>query len=507
MKKTLLCLIILFTLNNLTFAITINEENQIYNDAKIAINNQDFKTAINLIQKIVSANPNNLTALNYLATIYSWNNQFDLALNYYQQVLNTDKNNFDANMGKAKIYSWQGHLPQALSILKNLQQLYPNNIELFCNLGRISRWNHEFNLSRIYLNEGLKIDPNNFNLLLELGLLDLDVLDFQSAALVFANLNDHYPDNKMIANYLKMANIELKPKMNAVYLYSDIFDIDYLKNNQNKKIRQNKYSIGYEQNIFPKTALSVKYTVGPQVGYDAFSQIIDYTVSAENLSLKLKYTFTDLFDINLGFDAIRFTNLSDTLRPLNIITTNLNPVVSLTKKTNNYRADLYYYGEFFPLVRGQETQIFNSKTYGLSYFYKFTPTFGLGLCFENAFYSSYNDFRQHYIGWFDTVFFPGIYSFNFQYLFKFFSSPSEYYNIFSITKPFNLTYNLSVNPAIMFTLNSLKNNCLSKLLLDINYQNSDYLSFYINSYYGIENLRNQTIPSLEFKIGANYYIN
>ena len=503
-KKLFIGLIILGTYSGTVFALSVPDRIEL----KTIIKNQDYKAAEQKLLQIVESTPNDLEALNYLATIYSWDNQFELAKTYFQKVIDQNTNDLEANLGLAKVYSWQGNFSHALNILKSIEPFYPNNTDILLLKGKISRWNQELQPAQAYLNRGLEIDPKNFDLLFELGLTYLDQQDFQNALLIFRNLNFLYPNNPQVLTNLKIANLALKPKINIFYSYLDNFDLDYLKNNQNKKVRQNKYNIGIEQNIFSKMNLAINYNVGPQVGYDVISNTTDYEVNGENLNLKLKYSFTDLFDLSLGGEAIRFSNIETTSSPLAARQTNLNAIAAITKKTNTYRADVYYYGEYFPLVRGSQTQIFNTKTYGLSYFTKLSPSFGVGLCFENTYYSSFNDFRQHYIGWIETTIFPDTAAnFNFQYQFKYYSNPKEYYDIFYLNKVFTLSNNLFITPGLMFTLNSLKYNCQSKVLLDVNYQTSDYLAFYLTTYYGTENLSNQIIPSMAFKFGLNYLIN
>ena len=149
-KKLFIGLIILGTYSGTVFALSVPDRIEL----KTIIKNQDYKAAEQKLLQIVESTPNDLEALNYLATIYSWDNQFELAKTYFQKVIDQNTNDLEANLGLAKVYSWQGNFSHALNILKSIEPFYPNNTDILLLKGKISRWNQELQPAQAYLNRG-----------------------------------------------------------------------------------------------------------------------------------------------------------------------------------------------------------------------------------------------------------------------------------------------------------------------------------------------------------------
>ncbi len=400
MRNLFLYFILIFCfLINSELCFSINEAN-----LKNLINNKEYSQVENILQEYLQKNPADIEKIIQLATIYSWDNKLDLALITYNRVLAFEPKNLSANLGIARVLSWQGKYNESINVLSNQLINYPSVIEIYVLMGRIYRWNSQLIFSENILKKGLAISVNNFDLLYELGLTYLEQNNFQASYDIFNQLNQIDPNNEQIKQQLKNTKMLLNPVFTAGYYYIDSFDINYLKNNQNKKITDARFNFKYNQNIFPHTNLELSFLVGNETQTDVFVPTQDYELVHNIYSLNLKYNFVDLFDFNFISQVHQFADTPGSNHDLDEETPHFAVISGITKKLDNNRFDLFFSQEIFPLIRGIYAQIFSSTSYGMSFYRNITSRNGLGIAISNNYFTSYNGYRQYYLFWTDNTF-------------------------------------------------------------------------------------------------------
>jgi predicted Zn-dependent protease len=84
---------------------------------------RDYRAAIPLLRDVVSKEPRNTDALNYLGFSYRESGDLKSAMTYYQRALSVDPNHKGANEYLGELYVRLGDLPKAEAQLAKLDRL------------------------------------------------------------------------------------------------------------------------------------------------------------------------------------------------------------------------------------------------------------------------------------------------------------------------------------------------------------------------------------------------
>jgi len=136
--------IFLFTSSEPAFSYpsdAVNNQSQEYKQAVDYVNAKEYTKAIPLFLKVVSVDPNNADAYNYLGYSYRQIGKLDDALNYYNSALKINPNHKGANEYLGELYLMKKDLPKAEERLQVLKKVCPtgcieyttlqNNINIF----------------------------------------------------------------------------------------------------------------------------------------------------------------------------------------------------------------------------------------------------------------------------------------------------------------------------------------------------------------------------------------
>jgi hypothetical protein len=84
---------------------------------------KNYKKAIDIYEKILAKNPNNINVLNSLSYAYAWDKQYSKALLSFKELIAKEPNNYENYIAKAKIFFWQGDNKNAVLELKKIPKL------------------------------------------------------------------------------------------------------------------------------------------------------------------------------------------------------------------------------------------------------------------------------------------------------------------------------------------------------------------------------------------------
>lgn len=96
-------------------------------EAQSLIEKKEFDKAVPLLMKVVTSNPKNADAFNYLGYSYRQLGKQDEALKNYQMALSIDPAHKGANEYLGELYIEKGELPKAQEQLMVLEKLCPSD--------------------------------------------------------------------------------------------------------------------------------------------------------------------------------------------------------------------------------------------------------------------------------------------------------------------------------------------------------------------------------------------
>lgn len=92
-------------------------------------NAQQLSQSAMIFKQVLSANPNNVDALEQLAIVESWMNQYDESIAAWNRVLKIEPGRSGALVAKARVLYWKGDRSQALDVLNQQLQRNPNDYD------------------------------------------------------------------------------------------------------------------------------------------------------------------------------------------------------------------------------------------------------------------------------------------------------------------------------------------------------------------------------------------
>ena len=121
--------------------------------------------AIEVYKKILSSNPNDISARLKLAQLLSWIKNYDDSIVEYNHVLDIDSNNLQVLWELAEVYKWKGDAEQAAIVYKKILDLYPNEKDSNILLAEVLIWQKKYDQAQIYLEQSVSEDNKKGNIL------------------------------------------------------------------------------------------------------------------------------------------------------------------------------------------------------------------------------------------------------------------------------------------------------------------------------------------------------
>jgi len=179
--------------------------------ARKHIENNLFNGAIEIYQKILNKFPNNIEAINNLATINLINNNFEKANNLFKKSLEIDSKQIEILLNLSNYYLNSNNLTSAKEYVESAYNLQQNNWQTLFNLGRLKYQEKEYEKSIIYYHKSIKIHPNYH-------------LTYTNIALCYEMLG-HYDD---ALNNLNLS-LQIKPKDSNTLLKITYLNMRFMK--------------------------------------------------------------------------------------------------------------------------------------------------------------------------------------------------------------------------------------------------------------------------------------
>lgn len=134
-----------------------------------ALKGRDYPQAITLYQKILSAQPENASALLGLARAYLLSRQFKSAIHTYQLFLRRDRHNRDALVGIGEAYNLLGEYARAERPLKQALGVAPGDADAVWALSRTYFYEGRLGDAERLLKPAVVLHPHDFRLWESLG--------------------------------------------------------------------------------------------------------------------------------------------------------------------------------------------------------------------------------------------------------------------------------------------------------------------------------------------------
>ncbi len=111
---------------------------QLYNKAKLQMDNGEFQSAIQLFTKVININPEFAEAWNKRATTYFLMGEFDKSISDIEKTLILEPRHFGALDGLAEIYLLKKDLIKAAATYKKILEIIPSSTKSKDRLDKIN---------------------------------------------------------------------------------------------------------------------------------------------------------------------------------------------------------------------------------------------------------------------------------------------------------------------------------------------------------------------------------
>jgi YaiO family outer membrane protein len=111
-------------------------------------NAQQLSQSAMIFKQVLSANPDNVAALEQLAIVESWMNQYDDSIATWNRVLQIDPNRTGALVAKARVLYWKGDRNQSLEVLNQQLRRNPNDYDALVLRGDVLLAEEQFTAAR-----------------------------------------------------------------------------------------------------------------------------------------------------------------------------------------------------------------------------------------------------------------------------------------------------------------------------------------------------------------------
>ncbi|MFC1557050.1 YaiO family outer membrane beta-barrel protein [candidate division KSB1 bacterium] len=204
-------LLIVTVLSVVCFSSVSTQEN-LKQVAKNYVEKQDFQAAIEIYQKIIRENPQDIESKKELARLYGFVQDYDMGINMYNELLNQFPNDYDIIFGKAQIYSWKGDLTTAEDLYRRIVQESPDYFDAHIGLIRVLIWQQKSSEALQMLEQPFLTDSDNISVLELLVQTKYDAGRLKDASAYNKRLLEIDPDSETGLRYrtlLSMYSVEI----------------------------------------------------------------------------------------------------------------------------------------------------------------------------------------------------------------------------------------------------------------------------------------------------------
>jgi tetratricopeptide (TPR) repeat protein len=209
----------------------------------------DYPAALTLYDQLLAAEPDNAHALMRSGLLHSWEGRYEEALTRYARLLTVDPGNRSAARERAKVLSWASRFDESIAAWRDYLERYPDDREARTAYARVLSWNRRFPESREqyqlvlagepenvdclvgvarthawagevveareWYERALAVDPQSKDAQLGVAYLDLWSGDGTSALRAAKRLDQRYPDDPDVQEFVRRAREASGPSVRA----------------------------------------------------------------------------------------------------------------------------------------------------------------------------------------------------------------------------------------------------------------------------------------------------
>lgn len=193
---------------------------------KLALFKNDFKNALNFLNKAISKDSNNYEAFYYRGLIYLYSNEFDRAIDDFTKTIELNKEFPDAYNNRGLAYSYLEQMSDALSDFNRAIELDPKFAEAYMNRGSYYLAMEDNKNARLDLENAAKYNTSNPELYFLLGKLEYSERNYQKSVEYFTkSILLGMKDAKIYFNRAN-AYVKLNQFQKAIDDYSKVIELN-----------------------------------------------------------------------------------------------------------------------------------------------------------------------------------------------------------------------------------------------------------------------------------------
>ncbi|MCE5301061.1 MAG: tetratricopeptide repeat protein [Spirochaetia bacterium] len=199
---------------------TVNEQQVVEKNAKIAYDEGDYTEAISLLRALLKKDPKNPVYWGQLGSAYAQLNEYAYAIYAYKNSIKNDPKNVKAMYNLSVVYGEKGDTKEAKEVLKKALKLDPKNPLLQASLGNVMIDEEDYDRAKVLYERIVDVKPD-----FDIGHFNLGVINYQERDLDGAQKN--YEDVLAI----KPDDNSAKENLAAIHIMNGNFEVavKYLK--------------------------------------------------------------------------------------------------------------------------------------------------------------------------------------------------------------------------------------------------------------------------------------
>lgn len=211
----MLRLLIIYFALQISMGVSITElsaQENLIQTAQKYLEEQNYKKAIELFEKIVADSPSDIESSKKLGRLYGIVEEYDRAILLFSRLLKQFPNDYDILLLTAQVYSWKNDYTQAETYYKRIISESPDYLDAYIGLARIYYWQEIYSPALNVLNKALDKNPSNPEILSLIVRIYYDSGNYKKAHYYNDRLTNLYPDSEeglYFKNLLKLYSIEL----------------------------------------------------------------------------------------------------------------------------------------------------------------------------------------------------------------------------------------------------------------------------------------------------------
>jgi len=130
---------------------------------------QNFREAIRVLLKAIELDPDDITAMINLGSVYLGYEKIDVALKWTKKAIDIDPNSIDALLQYAFLLSENSQIDECIEVFQKALLVSPNNSTIYERMSDAYMAKNDMDKAKEYLDKAYEIDPNNVQIINRVG--------------------------------------------------------------------------------------------------------------------------------------------------------------------------------------------------------------------------------------------------------------------------------------------------------------------------------------------------